>query len=219
MIIRSIVVGPFQSNCFIIGCEETKEGMVIDPGDDVDRIEKVVERQDLNIKKIFLTHGHIDHVRGCAELYKKTKAEILMHQEDVGLYESLSEQAGLFGLNINAHASKPTKLVKEGDIVQIGKIRGRVLYTPGHSPGSVTLVVDSQGKGPTVLFVGDLLFMNGVGRTDLWGGSTKLLLKSIKEKLMTFPDDTVVYPGHGPETTSGYERKTNPFLIDSSFWM
>jgi glyoxylase-like metal-dependent hydrolase (beta-lactamase superfamily II) len=219
MIIRPVVVGPFQSNCFVVGCEETKKGIVIDPGDDPQKILRIIDGLELDVEKIFLTHGHIDHVRGCGEIHQRTGAEILIHPEDVALYESVAEQAELFGLVTNSKSPKPSRLVKEGEIIEFGKVRGRVLYTPGHSPGSITLVVDGHSKKPTVLFVGDLLFMNGVGRTDLWGGSTKLLLKSIKEQLMSFPDDTIVYPGHGPETTIGYERKTNPFLIDSSLWV
>lgn len=212
MIVKSIVVGPFMSNCFIVGCEETKKGIVIDPGDEPDRIVELTKDLGLEITYIVLTHGHIDHVRGCGGVHKATGADILIHKDEVTLYKSLSQQASLFGLDIDATVPEPNKLIDEGDLIEFGKIKAKVLFTPGHSPGGITLVIEGGSDKPTALFAGDSLFMNGIGRTDLWGGSMKVLMDSIKEKLMSFPDDTIVYPGHGPETTIGYERRTNPFL-------
>ena len=204
MILKKLVVGPFASNCYIVGSESDKKGMIIDPGGKAKQILKKVEGLGLDIKLIVLTHGHIDHTGALKEVREVTGAEVAIHADDA---KSLKVQSlsRIFGLSYPTPPS-PDRLLKDGDSIDVGDMHFEVLHTPGHTPGGICLL----GEG--VVFSGDTLFNYGVGRTDLPGGSSSQLLNSIQTRLMTLPDNTVVYPGHGPDTTIGAERVGNPFL-------
>ncbi len=204
MILRKLVVGSFASNCYIVGSEANKEGMIIDPGAETRKIVKKVKDLGLDIKLIVLTHGHMDHIGALSEVRQATNAEVAMHSNDI---KSLQGQPSniLFGLSYPA-LLPPDRLLKDGDSLDIGDLQFSVLHTPGHTPGGICLL----GNG--VVFTGDTLFNYGIGRADLPGGNESQLMDSIHTKLMVLPDDTVVYPGHGPDTTIGRERRGNPFL-------
>ena len=208
MILKKLVVGPFAANCYIIGSELTKEGVIIDPGDEARQILKKVKDLQLDIKFIVLTHGHIDHIGGVKEVKEATGAEVAIHTDDA---KSISGQEGwlismlISGLSYPA-LSSPDRLLNGGDSIDIGDLNFLVLHTPGHTPGGICLL----GNG--VVFTGDTLFNYGVGRTDLPGGSHSQLMNGLHTKLMVLPDETIVYPGHGPETTIGAERGGNPYL-------
>jgi hydroxyacylglutathione hydrolase len=205
VIIDRLTVGPFGTNCYILGDESNREGMVIDPGDDVKGILTRAGELKLNIKQIVLTHGHIDHIGALKPLKEATGAEISMHPADA---KSLANRAlgVLFGL-FYPPAPPPDRLLNEGDTIQVGEVKLKVLHTPGHTPGGISLAGDG------VVFTGDTLFKESIGRTDLPGGNHSEIIRSIRHKLLTLPDETVVYPGHGPETTIGTEREGNPFLV------
>lgn len=203
MIFKRVVVGPFASNCYIIGSESSKEGMIIDPGADAGKILDSVRDLGLDIKIILITHGHIDHVTALKEVKDATGAETLIHTDDAQALQD-GRQAMLFG--VSYPVSPPDRLLKDGDSVDVGDLHFTVLHTPGHSPGGICLA----GEG--VVFSGDTLFNFGIGRYDFPGSSGTQLMESIRTKLMTLPDDTAVYPGHGPDTTIGTERRGNPFL-------
>jgi len=204
VIIEKLVAGPFASNCYIVGSQSNKEGMIIDPGDDAKRILKKVGELKLDIKLILLTHGHIDHTGALKEVGEATGAEVAIHADDA---KSLKEQpfSKMFGLSYPT-PPPPDRLLEDGDSIDIGDLHFLVLHTPGHTPGGICLL----GEG--VVFSGDTLFNYGIGRSDLPGGSYSQLMNSLQTKLMTLPDDTIVYPGHGPETTIRAERRGNPFL-------
>ncbi|MDD5082838.1 MAG: MBL fold metallo-hydrolase [Dehalococcoidales bacterium] len=204
MIINVLAVGPFSSNCYIIGAEASREGMIIDPGDEAPVILKKVAGLKLDIKSIVLTHGHIDHIGALKEIKEATGAEVCLHPADVSIFQDNSINT-MFGLNYPAPPS-PDRLLQGGDNIDVGDLRFLVLHTPGHSPGSICLL------SPGVVFTGDTLFNYGIGRTDFTGGSFPQLMDSIHTKLMVLPDDTVVYPGHGPASTIGAERQGNSFL-------
>lgn len=236
-----IPVGALQCNCSILGDPITREAIVVDPGDEVERILEILRRHDLKVRAIVSTHTHIDHVGGLAQLHGATKAPVLIHEGDLELYTHLDMQAQWLGVATPAMI-RIQDFVKEGDAVRWGGFAARVLHTPGHTPGSISLVVENAGEGEagasrhshahrshehvqptsrkvgmasgngTRLIAGDTLFQGSIGRTDLWGGSTKDILKSIHEKLLTLPDETLVTPGHGDNTTIGAERESNPFL-------
>jgi glyoxylase-like metal-dependent hydrolase (beta-lactamase superfamily II) len=211
----SIPVGVLQCNCSIIGDPVSREAMVIDPGDEVGRILDLLGRHKLTVKAIVCTHAHIDHVGGLSKLHKYTGAPVLMHREDLPLYQAMEVQAAFLGVAppeiIEVH-----QVLAEGDALQWGALEAKVIHTPGHTPGSVSLYMPADAGKITLaqpqLFAGDTLFAGSIGRTDLWGGSTHDILASLKGKLMELPDETIVHPGHGPRTTIGQERHTNPFL-------
>jgi len=214
MIHEVLVVGALQCNCSILGDEETREAIVIDPGDEVERILAVLKKHTLKAKYILNTHAHFDHVGNCRELKEATGAEIWLHKADLPIYESAPRQAAMFAM----YGVKPIRMtavdqfMRDADGVQVGKIAARVIHTPGHTPGSLSLHVPRSNSD--VLFAGDTLFNGSIGRTDLPGGDFHQILKSIKDRLFAFDDDTEVWPGHGPKTTIGWERRTNPFLQD-----
>ncbi|NLK52227.1 MAG: MBL fold metallo-hydrolase [Syntrophomonadaceae bacterium] len=211
MILLGMEVGPLGTNCYIIGCEETKEAVVIDPGGDAGRILKALEKHDLKLSCIINTHGHVDHIGANSRLKEETKAELIIHEADATMLTSSGRNLSLFsGMALSGPAADRT--VKEGDQIKVGKtVLFEVLHTPGHTPGGISLKLEVEGKN--LIFVGDTLFNGSIGRTDFPGGSYRQLIESIQQKIMVYPDDTEVYPGHGPGTTVGFERRSNPFLI------
>jgi hydroxyacylglutathione hydrolase len=209
-----IPVGILQCNCSILGDPATREAIVIDPGDDVDRILEILHRHRLTVRAIVTTHTHIDHVGGLPKLHRATGAPVLIHEADLSLYQALDEQAQWLGVR-TPEMMGIQDYVKEGDTLRWGGFAAQVLHTPGHTPGSISLVIEpGTGANDSAkrLIAGDTLFHGSIGRTDLPGGSFPQILKSIHEKLLVFPDDLVVYPGHGETTTIGAERAHNPFL-------
>lgn len=206
MIFETFPVGPFQCNCMIVGCEETGTAVVIDPGEEAGRILESLSRHQLTTAFLLHTHAHLDHVGATAEVQKKTGAAAGLHEDDMPLCENLHIQAALFGLPTPT-TPKIDRFLKDGEVLSFGKSRVDVLHTPGHTPGSLSFHIPAFG-----LVTGDTLFAGSVGRTDLWGGSHPTLIDSIRKKLLSFPDETPVYPGHGRSTTVGRERRGNPFL-------
>jgi hydroxyacylglutathione hydrolase len=208
MIHEIIPVGMLQCNCSIVGDEATGEAVVIDPGDDIERVQEVLARHKLKVRYIIATHAHIDHVGGLEKLKRATGAEVLMHEEDLPLYQNLAVQAAWLGVEPPSMV-EVDQFLREGDALRWGSLALEVLHTPGHSPGSLSLHLPGDHRR---IFSGDTLFQSSIGRTDLWGGSYREILRSIRSRLLPFPDETPVYPGHGPATTIGEEREHNPFL-------
>lgn len=210
-IFENFPVGMLQCNCSIIGDPDTLLGLVIDPGDEASHIISVINRHKLKLKYILLTHAHIDHIGGVGQIKEMTGAEILLHPGDLQLYEGVSMQAEWVGVKIPLW--KPLdRHLSDNDVIKLGALELNVIHTPGHSPGGVTFFLASAKP---LLFTGDTLFQGSIGRTDLWGGSFETLIDSIKNRLLSFPDETIVYPGHGQKTTIGNERRSNPFIIGS----
>jgi hydroxyacylglutathione hydrolase len=212
MILEMLTVGPFQENCYIIGDEESGAGAIIDPGDEAARIAMAVEETGLDIGSIIVTHAHIDHVGGVISLADEYSCPVLMHEESEPLLEGLPTQAMMMGIRFG---KVPTvdRYVGDEETLEVGDLRLRSLYTPGHAPGHLAFYVEDEG----LVLSGDALFAGSVGRVDLPGGSMEVLMRSIEERLLTLPDETVVHPGHGPRTTVGDERATNPFLQGGMF--
>jgi glyoxylase-like metal-dependent hydrolase (beta-lactamase superfamily II) len=208
MIHEILPVGMLACNCSIVGDEETGEAIVIDPGDEIERVQEVLAQHKLRAKYIVATHAHIDHVGGLEELKRTTGAAVLMHAADLPLYKNLAMQAEWMGI-LPPGVVDVDQFLKEGDALRFGSHVLEVLHTPGHSPGSLSLhLAGAQEK----IFSGDTLFQGSIGRTDLWGGSYEEILRSIHSRLLIFPDEAPVFPGHGFPTTIGEERETNPFL-------
>jgi len=212
MVLEHAAVEPFFKNGFVIGCEATREGVLIDPGDDVEALLAAAERHRLSIGNILLTHAHLDHITGVARAKQALGAPVWLHRADNFLYERVQEQGRMFGFEVDAQPPVDRFYEGEGPL-RFGRYQVRVLHTPGHCPGGVCLAVSRDGESGSTLFVGDTLFAGSIGRTDLPGGDIDTLLRSIREVLLAFPDETVVWSGHGPATTIGQERRTNPFLI------
>lgn len=241
MIHEILPVGMLECNCHIVGDPQTREAIVIDPGDEVDRIVALLAKHRLTVKAMVSTHAHIDHVGGLKRLHDLTGAPVLMNEGDVPMYKQMELQARFLGVP-SPPIAKVDDLVREGDVVRWGNYQMRVLDTPGHSPGSISLYLpfsskdadEREGKGIVApnatgklasasrrierrreaawLFAGDTLFAGSIGRTDLWGGSYPEIIRSIRLKLLALPENTIVFPGHGPATTLAGERETNPFL-------
>jgi glyoxylase-like metal-dependent hydrolase (beta-lactamase superfamily II) len=212
MIHEVLVVGALQCNCSILGDEETREAIVVDPGDEVERILAVLRKHQLRAKVIINTHAHFDHVGDCAELKEATGASIWLHRADLSIYEAaprLAEMFAEYGVD-PVRVTPVDQFIRDGDGLQIGKLAAQIIHTPGHTPGSLSLHVPDSARD--VLLAGDTLFQGGIGRTDLPGGDFDQILKSIKDRLLRLDDETVVWPGHGPKTSIGRERRTNPFL-------
>jgi hydroxyacylglutathione hydrolase len=231
-----IPVGMLRCNCSILGDPTTGEAIVVDPGDEIERVTEILRAHNLKVRAIISTHTHIDHVGGLAGLHRATGAPVMIHEADLPMYQNLEAQARFLGTP-TPESVKIKDFVKEGDALRWGDYSARVMHTPGHSPGSISLFVEKRvtglpphsdqlrtshaespghspgrGEGPARLIAGDTLFQGSIGRTDLWGGSMKDILSSIREKLMKLPDQTVVIPGHGDLTTIGEEREFNPYL-------
>lgn len=214
MIVETFPVGLLQCNCTVLGCRATRRALVIDPGDDVDNILNVLERNELTLDGILHTHAHLDHVGATSALAAATGAPVMLHRADQYLYDHIEMQARMFGFPV-PETMPVDRYVADGEEIRVGRLRGEVLHTPGHSPGSICLRMlgAGNGDGPGPVFAGDTLFLGSIGRTDLWGGNMDRILRSIKDRLLTLPDEIVVIPGHGPGTTIGGERHTNPFLL------
>ncbi len=197
--------GQFLENCYLLADAERREAVLIDPGEDAGLFLSALRRSGCTLTGIWLTHAHVDHIMGVAAVKRATGAAVHLHPLDRPLYDALPDQGAWMGLRLEAPPPPDAELA-EGDELAVGRFRFAVRHTPGHSPGSVSLLGDG------IVFGGDVLFAGSVGRTDLPGGDTATLLHSIRSTLLPLPDDTVVYSGHGPETTIGAERRTNPFL-------
>lgn len=209
-------VGMLQCNCSIIGDPETREALVVDPGDEAGRILQILAKHALTVKAIVSTHAHIDHVGGLRKMQQATGAPVLMHGDDMELYRHLDIQAAWIGMRTPDPVSID-KFLREGDTLRWGRFEANVFHTPGHTPGSISLYLapkkeENAGVDAGKLLAGDTLFAGSIGRTDLPGGSLEKILRSIHQKLLILPDETIVYPGHGAVTTIGQERAANPFL-------
>jgi len=211
MIVETLVLGSFATNCYIVGSSSTKQGMIIDPGAEAETILATLQQTGLSISLIVITHAHIDHVGAIRTVQAKTHAQFALHEAEKGFLLTAPMRV-LTSLSLSPVKSppRPDRLLKDGDHIDVGDLHFEVLYTPGHSSGGISL------SGHGVVFSGDTLFNFGIGRTDFPGCSHERLMQSIREKLMVLPDETVVYPGHGPLTTIGDERLGNPFLQDNT---
>ena len=205
MIVRRLVVGYLSSNCYIVGSEAAKEGLIIDPGGDARGILKTVKDVGLDIKVILLTHGHSDHIAALSDVYEATKAEVAVHAEDAQFLRGRGSVSMMFGISYRT-PSAPGRLLEDGDSIDIGDLHFSVVHTPGHTPGCICLL------GDDIVFTGDTLFYHGIGTAMMPGSSRSQMINSIHTRLMTLPDNTIVYPGHGRQTTIGAERRGNPFL-------
>jgi hydroxyacylglutathione hydrolase len=207
MIHEILPVGPLQCNCSIVGDETTHEAIVIDPGDEIDEILALIKKHNLQVKQIAITHAHIDHVGGAMKLRAATGAPILLNQNDYALLKMLDVQAAWLGMKSPGRVEIDQSL-GQADLVKAGSVEGQVIQTPGHTEGSICIYFPLERK----LIAGDTLFAGSIGRTDLPGGSFEKIMGSLHNQVLALPDETVVVPGHGPNTTIGEERETNPFL-------
>lgn len=205
MIMRSLVVGPLEANCFIIASKNTKEALVIDPGDEPDRILDLINENNFKVKYIVCTHAHFDHVGAVPEIKKETSGEIVIHRDEIEIYRGSKDIAAFWGYELDP-LPEPDMFVSEGDNLEIGDLRFDILHTPGHSPGGICL----YGEG--ILITGDTLFAGSVGRTDLCGGDIEKLKKSFK-RLMSLSDEVKILPGHGFSSNIKKEKENNPFCI------
>jgi len=212
MILEVRAVAPFYKNGYVVGCERTREAVLIDPGDDADELLAAVRDSDVDVRHILLTHAHLDHISGVDVARASIEAPVYLHRDDQFLYERIVEQGQQFGFKM--HPQPPVDVFYDGSPIHFGDYEVAVHHTPGHSPGGVCLQIGKKGQPGEHLFVGDTLFAGSIGRTDLPGGSAAVLLATIVETLLPLGDDRIVHPGHGPDTTIGRERTTNPFLLE-----
>jgi len=212
MIVESRAVGPFFKNGFLVACETTRQTVLIDPGDEVEDLLAVAATRAFAIQYILLTHAHVDHVTGVAAAKRALGVPIYLHKDDLFWYEKAVESGRLFGLDVEPQPPVDRYYTPE-QVIRFGELEARVHHTPGHCPGGVCLEIARTGEKGKDLFVGDTLFAGSIGRTDLPGGDYDTLIRSIRDVLFAFPDDAIVYPGHGEKTTIGRERRTNPFLV------
>jgi len=209
LLVHQLSVGPLQVNCFVVACQRTREAMVIDPGEDGPRILQLAESNGYQVKKIVNTHGHFDHIGANQPVKEATGAVLMMHEADLPLLQNARNHAQAYGLTVSP-SPDPDKFLNEGDVFSVGEQSFSIFHVPGHSPGSICLLSDGH------LFVGDVLFAGSVGRTDLPGGDFDALIEGVREKLFRLPAETIVHPGHGPDTTIGREKQTNPFVGDGA---
>jgi glyoxylase-like metal-dependent hydrolase (beta-lactamase superfamily II) len=214
MLIETQAAGPFMQNGFVVACEQSREAVIIDPGDGVRDLLAFADRQKLTIRHILLTHAHVDHITGVAAAKRAWNVPIYLHRDDVFLYDRAVESGAMFGLRVEAQPPIDV-FYFPGQVIGFGSCEARPHHTPGHCPGGVCLQIGLRGQTGGELFVGDTLFAGSIGRTDLPGGDYNTLIASIRNVLFAFGDDARVHPGHGPATTIGRERRSNPFLIDS----
>ena len=214
MIIETRAVAPFFKNGFVLGCEETREAVLIDPGDEVDELLALIARDLWDIRHILLTHAHVDHVTGVAASKRALGVPVHLHRDDLFLYDNAVKQGAMFGLHVEPQPPIDA-FYTPGQVIAFGTYEVRPHHTPGHCPGGVCLQVGRKGVAGRQLFVGDTLFAGSIGRTDLPGGDYDTLIHAIRTVLFAFGDEAEVYPGHGPKTTIGQERRTNPFLIEA----
>jgi len=207
MIHEILPVGVLGCNCSILGDPATREAMVIDPGDDIDQITAILDRHGLTVKSIVITHAHIDHIGGAQKLRALTGAPVYMNENDSFLADNLAMQASWIGVEAPQNPGIDTP-AREGDILRAGSIEAHVIHTPGHTPGSISLFIPAENK----LIAGDTLFKNSIGRTDLPGGDFRTIMLSIRDKLYTLPESTIVIPGHGEPTDIATEKRSNPFV-------
>lgn len=213
MIIESRAVGPFFKNGFIVACEATRDAVIIDPGDEVDDLLSFAAREKLVVRHILLTHAHVDHVTGVAAAKRATHAPVYLHRDDLFLYDRAVQMGAIFGLQVEPQPPIDVYYAR-GQKIAFGGYEVTWHHTPGHCPGGVCLQIGRTGETGLELFVGDTLFAGSIGRTDLPGGDHQVLLSSIRNVLFQLGDEAIVHPGHGPTTTIGQERRTNPFLLE-----
>ena len=213
MILEVRAVGPFYKNGFVVGCERTREAVLIDPGDEVDELLGAAFEAGVQVQRILLTHAHVDHVTGVAAAKEALDIPVHLHRDDLFLYEQVVEHGRMFGLTVRPQP--PIDAFYDGSALGFGDYDVTVHHTPGHCPGGVCLQIGRPGQAdPPQLFVGDTLFAGSIGRTDLPGGDYGVLMRSITGVLFPLGDEAVVHPGHGPDTTIGRERRTNPFVLE-----
>lgn len=201
-------VAPLGVNCFVIGCEETGKGVIVDPGGDAHKIIAMVDGHKLEICAILNTHGHFDHVGANRAIVDRYKAPLMIHQADAGMLQRVKEVSSRYGIPGGVDSPAPDSFLEDGQEIAIGNLKIKVLHTPGHTQGGCCLYLESEKR----VITGDTLFEDSIGRTDLPGGNHEQLLSSIRTKLFTLADDVTVYPGHGPATTIGYEKQNNPYF-------
>ncbi len=215
MILRGFPTGVFQENCFIAGCEKTRDALVVDPGADADVILRVLDEEKLTAKLIAVTHTHMDHIGAVEAVRQTTGAPVAMHRDAFAQVDQQASAARyMAGMTIDP-PTEPVTFLEDGDELEIGELRFQVLYCPGHADGHLCFYGEASADSaePGVVFTGDTLFQSGIGRFDLPGGDGRVLLRSIRDKLLVLPDETLVLPGHGPESTIGEEKRENPFLL------
>jgi glyoxylase-like metal-dependent hydrolase (beta-lactamase superfamily II) len=207
--VDTLAVGPFQSNCHIVSCDETGQAALFDPGDEDERILEAINKLGAKVTAIVCTHAHLDHVSALPEVAAALKVPVLMHRAELPIYEMVDAQATMFGLSAPGRAAID-RYMEDGEILEVGNLRARILLSPGHSPGSVCALFD--GASPAHIVVGDVLFQGSIGRTDLPGGDYDIIIDTLRTRFLPLADDTIVHPGHGPDTTIGWEKRANPFL-------